>query len=208
MLAGPTLIEDLPASPEARSAPIIACGEAKSLRPTCPIQRPAALGLGAVEADELGHRQTGLRCFSTAAGWSTGWGSWPWRGASGGNRGNLRLQSLKSRDFGLRFDANQVILYSNTRRRCALKSLSTMHEIVSPRSALKARIMWALSNDSACPSLLARTKFVWPQKSVSRCKECIQCADIFCAHPAAQSDPMHLARVNVDPDRRVPESIC
>lgn len=87
MLTGPALIEDLPASPEARSAPIFACRAAKPLRPTWPIQCPAALGFGAVETDELGHRQTRLRCFSTAVGWSTGWGSWPWRSASGGNRG-------------------------------------------------------------------------------------------------------------------------
>ena len=66
------------------------------------IQRPAALGLGAVEADELGHRQTGLELNGVH-----GHGGMPpvETGA------NLRLQRLKSRDFGLRFDANQVIFW-------------------------------------------------------------------------------------------------
>jgi hypothetical protein len=103
MLTGPALIEDLPAPPEAQSAPVIACGAAKPLRPTCPIQRPAALGLGAVEADELGHRQTGLELNGVH-----GHGGMPPMETGA----NLRLQRLKSRDFRLRFDANQVESYS------------------------------------------------------------------------------------------------
>ena len=97
-LAGATRIDHLRAAPEARSTSITARRTAKLLWPARPIQRTTTPRLAPIQPKKLGHRQPRLELDQIHAH----------RRAPQLRSVGIPRQRLRSRDFELRFGANQV----------------------------------------------------------------------------------------------------
>lgn len=102
MLASATLIDRLRTAPEARSPSISARWTAKSLRPARPVQCSTTLRFTSVLTKKLGHRQPRLELDQVHAH----------RRAPQVRSVRIPRQRLRSRDFELRFGANQVVFWT------------------------------------------------------------------------------------------------